>query len=109
MSRRPPELKLPPPPAGLKSARLMVGAREFLVLSMPSDDLLDGLTAAERMIAERLALGRSNAELARERGTSERTIANQVRAILEKTGTRSRAELTARLASPLFGSTRRKP
>jgi DNA-binding CsgD family transcriptional regulator len=109
MKRRSPELKLPPPPAGLKSARLMVGVREFLVLSMPSDDLLAALTPAERQIAERLVLGRSNAELARERGTSERTVANQVRAILEKTGTRSRAELTARLTSPLLGGARRAP
>jgi DNA-binding NarL/FixJ family response regulator len=97
------ELKLPPPPAGLRAARLMVGTREFLVLSVPNDDPLRDLTSAERQIAERIALGMSNAELARHRGTSERTIANQVRAILRKTGVRSRSELTARLANLLIG------
>jgi DNA-binding CsgD family transcriptional regulator len=101
MKRKREALPLPPPPTGLEAARLMIGAREYLVLSVPNTDALAGLTPAERDITERLALGLSNRELARERGTSQRTVANQVRAILRKTGTRSRAELTARLKNPI--------
>lgn len=55
------------------------------------------LTDAERMIIERIAAGDSNREIARARGTSARTVANQIAAIFAKLGVASRAELVARL------------
>ncbi len=51
------------------------------------------LSQTEREIACRLLAGRSNLEIARERGSSPHTIANQVGRIFRKLGIRSRAEL----------------
>ncbi|HEY1953967.1 MAG TPA: helix-turn-helix transcriptional regulator, partial [Polyangiaceae bacterium] len=57
------------------------------------------LTRAERAVARRVARGESNAEIARARGSSPRTVANQVAQIFRKLGVASRAELGARLRS----------
>jgi DNA-binding CsgD family transcriptional regulator len=59
---------------------------------------LDGLTSAEREVLELVGLGRSNAEIAILRERSEATIANQVAAILRKTGAGNRRTLIVRLA-----------
>jgi DNA-binding NarL/FixJ family response regulator len=48
--------------------------------------------------------GKRNADIARERGTSVRTVANQVAAIFRKLKVRSRAELVATAA--LLGAER---
>jgi DNA-binding CsgD family transcriptional regulator len=56
------------------------------------------LTAAESEIVRELIAGRANAEIARARGRSVRTIANQVASILRKLGVSSRVELAARMA-----------
>ncbi len=53
----------------------------------------ESLTDAERAVAALVAQGLTNAEIARERGTALRTVANQVAAILEKLGVASRAEI----------------
>jgi DNA-binding CsgD family transcriptional regulator len=61
------------------------------------------LTEAERAVASLVASGLTNAEIARERGTALRTVANQVASILEKLGAASRAEIArsaARWADP---------
>ena len=68
-----------------------------MVALSPPELRLDGLTAAERDIVDLLAAGRSNAEIARNRGTSVRTVANQVAALLGKVGAVSRHDLVARL------------
>jgi len=60
---------------------------------------LEGLTSAERAVAEAVMRGMANAAIAKERGTSERTVANQIRRVFAKLGVRSRGELRARLAS----------
>lgn len=52
------------------------------------------LTQAERDVAMLIAQGLTNAEIAARRGSAERTVANQVASIYEKTGVGSRAELT---------------
>jgi DNA-binding CsgD family transcriptional regulator len=70
----------------------------FVVASYPLR--VDGafpLTAAERDVANLVLEGRSNAQIAQARGTSVRTVANQVAAILRKVGAGSRFELIARL------------
>ena len=56
----------------------------------------DGLTAAELVVLRGIFAGKSNGEIARDRGTSPRTIANQVASIFRKHGVRSRSELVAR-------------
>jgi DNA-binding NarL/FixJ family response regulator len=42
--------------------------------------------------------GRSNAEIARDRGTCARTVANQIASMFRKLGVQSRAELAATAA-----------
>lgn len=51
------------------------------------------LRPSEREVARGLIDSKTNAEIAQARGTSERTIANQVAAIFRTYGVRSRAEL----------------
>ena len=83
----------------VRSSPFFVGGEEFAVLSVPMVDngLLDALSAAEREVARLLLEGNSNAAIARERGTSPRTVANQLAALYRKLGVRSRAELAARV------------
>lgn len=51
------------------------------------------LTRAERDIVDGIARGERNRAIARRRGTSERTVANQIAALFAKLGVVSRAEL----------------
>ena len=70
---------------------------EVRVLSVPEIRMPEGLSPAECEVA-RLALdGRSNDEIARTRGTSARTVANQLRAIYRKVGVVTREELAVAL------------
>jgi DNA-binding NarL/FixJ family response regulator len=72
--------------------RLLVGA-----FSAVREDLIAQLTDAERAVLAALLAGSTNADVARRRECSERTVANQVQAIYRKLGVRSRAELAVRL------------
>jgi DNA-binding NarL/FixJ family response regulator len=54
------------------------------------------LTPAERDVLESVILGRSNREIAAQRGSSIRTVANQVASLLKKHGVVSRGGLSAR-------------
>ena len=54
------------------------------------------LTAAEEIVMQGIFEGKSNDEIARVRGTSPRTIANQIASIFKKHGVTSRRELVAR-------------
>lgn len=76
-----------------------VGGERFVVLSAPVVRPAEGcpLTPAERDVAALIVAGRSNAEIARARRVSVRTIANQVAAILRKMNVASRFELAERL------------
>jgi DNA-binding CsgD family transcriptional regulator len=89
-------------PAGLRASRLRVGTDEIIVLSVPvaTQSLPASLSAAEREVAQEILAGRSNAQIAEARGTSVRTVANQVNAILRKSGADSRAELMAGIRRP---------
>jgi DNA-binding NarL/FixJ family response regulator len=53
----------------------------------------DGLAQAEREVAGLAVLGLSNAEIGARRGTSLRTVANQLARVYRKLGVGSRAEL----------------
>lgn len=83
-----------PPPRGL---RLVVGSPDVVMLQLPrrEERWPPSLTAAERAVGGMLIEGAPNAEIARRRGTSECTVANQVASIFRKTGVGSRAELAA--------------
>jgi DNA-binding NarL/FixJ family response regulator len=59
--------------------------------------LWDGLTSAERVVVQRTLSGDWNREIARQRGRSEHTIANQLAAVYARFGVRGRAELAALL------------
>ena len=64
---------------------------ELAPASAPSADL----TAAERAVAALAMRGMTDAEIAAERGTSVRTVSNQMTSVLRKTGATSRAALAA--------------
>jgi DNA-binding NarL/FixJ family response regulator len=77
-----------------------VGGDRIGILSLPrapTRSALQKLSASERDIAAALVRGDSNAEIARARGTSTNTVANQIRAMFEKLGVGSRAQLVAAL------------
>lgn len=76
-----------------------VGGESFVVLSYPgcSRAIGAGLTSAERSVAMAAAQGKTNAEIAARRRVSERTVANQMAAILQKLGLRSRLDLAGDL------------
>jgi DNA-binding NarL/FixJ family response regulator len=79
---------------------LRVGGADLQLLvadTAPSAAVLDGLTDAERDVAQAVLRGLGNAAIAGARGTSARTVANQLRRIFDKLGVRSRGELRARL------------
>ena len=88
-----------PPPDGLRASVVELGSGSYVLLSYPrraeTPPRAPVLTPAERSVARALLLGQSNAEIARLRGSSPRTIANQVAGIFRKLGVRSRAELAA--------------
>lgn len=87
-------------PRGLCATEILVKGERFTVLSYPlaeADIDAEGvLTTAERGVAKLAARGLANSEIARRRGTSVRTVANQMAAILRKLGCDSRRELAAR-------------
>jgi DNA-binding NarL/FixJ family response regulator len=78
---------------------IIVGGETLAILSFPVASAADRveLTPAERAIADALLRGESNAEIARHRRTSPRTVANQVAALFQKLGVSSRRELVARM------------
>jgi DNA-binding CsgD family transcriptional regulator len=67
----------------------------LFVLPLASEFDDADLSAAERDVAALILRGRDNASIANLRGTSVRTVANQVASIFNKLGVRSRAELAA--------------
>jgi len=56
-----------------------------------------GLTPTERRVADLIAQGRSNREVARAMFVTENTVQTHARHIFQKLGVRSRTELAARL------------
>ncbi len=62
---------------------------------LPPPAFPSSFSVAEREIAAAILAGLSNTEIAAARGTSLRTIANQVATMFRKTGARSRSQLVA--------------
>lgn len=83
----------------IRISTLWVGDTELVVVSVPKPDPanLEILTAAEAEVATLALQGLSNFGIAMERGTSERTVANQLASIYAKLRVNSRAELLAAL------------
>jgi DNA-binding CsgD family transcriptional regulator len=77
-----------------------LGGVKFAVLSVPLDgeDVMAELSSCEREVATLAASGLTNAAIAKCRGRSDRTVANQMASILRKLRVGSRYELAARLA-----------
>jgi DNA-binding CsgD family transcriptional regulator len=83
------------PPPGTQAHLVEVGGEELLVFRVPLRrvTLDESLSDAEREVAALALAGLSNSEIGRRRGTSERTVANQMATIFRKLGVRSRSEL----------------
>ena len=87
----------PPVPPGLVVTPLDLGAEKLVVFSFePAQSGARELTPTEMAIVGLLIQGRSNAEIARVRGRSANTVANQVAAIFRKLRVSSRLELARR-------------
>jgi DNA-binding NarL/FixJ family response regulator len=96
--------RLKPPratvPFGLRASRVEIDGEEFAVFSfpLPPPTLPNSFSEAERDVAIAVLEGLSNSDIAAARGTSARTVANQVASLLRKLGVRSRTEAVAALA-----------
>lgn len=89
-------------PDGLKASPVQIGDKRYLLLSFPTvGSTGDRLTEAEQQVALAALAGLSNAEIGRLRGSSPRTVANQLATIFRKLGVSSRAELAALARSPV--------
>ena len=87
---------------GTRITRFHHAGERYVVISVPlAAQLPASLTAAEREVVSLLVTGASNAQIAKARRVSVRTIANQVASVLKKLKVGSRTELIAR-----FGSTK---
>lgn len=78
----------------------LAGAHHLLVRLPPPALPARGLTPAERAVVEAALAGLSNADIARARSTSTRTIANQLSSAYKKLGVRSRGALAHKLCEP---------
>jgi DNA-binding CsgD family transcriptional regulator len=87
-----------PPP---KLAALISSDGDIAILSfeLPLRGQQASLTLAESEIVPLLLAGRTNAEISAMRGTTPRTIANQVASVYRKLGVASRLELVASAAT----------
>lgn len=74
-----------------------LGSTRIAVVSAPFARARLSLTPAEASVAILVARGLTDAEIATERGTSTRTVANQVRSILRKLDLGNRRALAAAL------------
>jgi DNA-binding NarL/FixJ family response regulator len=84
---------------GARSFCFVHDGQELFVLSQPLQPEPAGtLTPAQLDVARAIVRGASNAEIARMRGTSVRTVANQVASILVRLGATSRAQIAVKLA-----------
>jgi two-component system nitrate/nitrite response regulator NarL len=82
-------------------ARLLraLSARPSLVA--PKIDVLDGLSARERSVAEAVAEGLSNKEIALRLALTERTVKAHLAAVFDKLGVRDRLQLVVRIGASL--------
>jgi DNA-binding NarL/FixJ family response regulator len=85
-------------PTGLTVYRIDVlhVAIAMLIYDVPPCEEFPQLTDAERQVLRAVLAGKSNAEIALERRTAIRTVANQVARLFEKMKVQSRTELAVR-------------
>lgn len=94
-----------PCPYGLEAFTFQEMSDEYalLVFELPEIAVPPGLSPVEREVVLAVVAGQSNEEIARARGTSVNTVANQLRSIYDKLEICSRTELIrlcARLGGP---------
>lgn len=79
----------------LRSIKFRFESDDWLVLSFepPKVEMPASLTPAERDVVRGVLAEESNAAIAARRGTSARTVANQLASLFRKLGVGSRAEL----------------
>jgi DNA-binding NarL/FixJ family response regulator len=100
-------------PEGLEALPFNVDADGYVLLTFRTSDKhasirgAKRLTESERAVVALVLEGHSNSEIARVRGTSARTVANQISAIYRKLAVKSRRELGA-TAKPRETSSRRR-
>lgn len=84
---------------GVETLRVEIAGEQYLLIGIPQEERRPdwAVTPAERVLIEGILAGRSNRELADQRGTALRTIANQLQTLYRKLGVTSRAELRALL------------
>jgi DNA-binding NarL/FixJ family response regulator len=87
-------------PRGLAVDLFEIDQDEYAVFLWGTDEPKPDLTEAERSVLELLVTGASNADIARARGSSKHTVANQVRSLLHKLGANSRYDLMRRYGGP---------
>jgi DNA-binding CsgD family transcriptional regulator len=90
---------LPAPPSELIVLESEDENVVILSFALPEGTNSTRLSPAESEVVKLVLEGRSNDEIAATRGTTRRTVANQVSSLLGKLGVRSRLELIARNAS----------
>ncbi|NUP13084.1 MAG: helix-turn-helix transcriptional regulator [Polyangiaceae bacterium] len=91
-------------------ARFEVDGEEYAVLVFPmatSAPRHATMTPAEGEVVELALRGLSNEEIGAKRGSSPRTVANQLQAIYRKLGVGSRVELARAMASGHPGRSKR--
>lgn len=84
------------PPPSVAAYEIHPGQVLF-VHDLPAVSKVPGLAKVEQEILELLLRGHDNRSIAAKRGTSTRTVANQITSVFRKLGVRSRAELMADL------------
>jgi DNA-binding NarL/FixJ family response regulator len=77
------------------AARLLANSSQSTKKTQPQISPIDQLTAREKQILKEVAIGRTNKEIARQFGLSEKTIKHYMTNILMKLGARNRVEAIA--------------
>ena len=95
-------------PSNLRAITFQGDGVRYLMLSFSVEggEPAPQLTAAEREVLQAVLDGRTNASIARDRGTAVRTVANQVAALFRKFGASSRLDLARRASSLVVGRDR---
>lgn len=94
------------PPPDLECWEVEGGDYLVFVFSLPGErtpDPLEALTVAEREVVTLVLDGHSNAEIARRRGCSRHTVANQLKSACRKLGVSGRIGLAQELAGLMAG------
>jgi DNA-binding CsgD family transcriptional regulator len=76
----------------------------FVELPLLPQPYCDQLSPAEQEIVCSMLEGHSNADVAKQRGTSSRTVSNQIATIFKKLNVNSRSELSDLLFNPAHKS-----